>query len=615
MDNHDIAAVLRELAVFSDLSGANPFKARAFEAVARTVEKLAESIADLAAQDRLAEVKGVGKGTGQVIRELLATGASSELATLKAAFPAGITDLLSLPGMGPKRVKAVYEGLGVATIEALEAACRDGRVAAIEGFGEKTQANILKAVEFLKTASGQRLFGDALIIGGELAEACRASGLFARADVAGSLRRGKHVFKDIDILLVPARDGAEADIQSHLASLADPDGLIGAGPTKVSIRRTGLQVDFRVVPPASWPAALQHFTGSKEHNTALRSRAKSLGLKMNEYGVYDASGAALPLGDEAAVYRAIGLAWMPPEIREADGEIEAAEAGTLPALVEPADIRGMVHVHSTWSDGRNTVEEMARGCLARGYSWMCLSDHSRSAGYAGGLSEERLRAQADEVAGLNRKLAPFRIFHGIESDILVNGSLDYPDEVLAGLDFVIGSVHAKLGMGREEATARLLAAIANPRLTILGHPGGGLLLEREAYPWDTQAVLAALAGRAGVLEHNCNPHRLDPGWQVLKRAGAMGILVSIDPDAHDIQGFDDMRFGLTMARKAWLGRRDVLNYAHRGGDRCVLRRAESPWPLRIAPRSCGGRERSSASSRRSTPTPGAPSITAGRSSC
>ena len=559
MDNRDIAAVLREIAVFSDLSGANPFKARAFEAVARTVEKLGESLADLAAQDRLAEVKGVGKGTEQVIRELLAEGTSTELAKLKAAFPPGITDLLSLPGMGPKRVKMVYERLGASTIAALEAACHDGRVAQIEGFGEKTQANILKAIEFLKTASGQRLFGDALAIGGGLADACRASGLFTSADIAGSLRRGKHVFKDIDILLVPAREGTEPDVQTFLASLADPDGLIGAGPTKVSIRRTGLQVDFRVVPPASWPAALQHFTGSKEHNTALRSRAKSLGLKMNEYGVFDASGAALPLDDEASVYRSIGLAWIPPEIREADGEIEAAEAGTLPSLIEPSDIRGMVHVHSTWSDGTRSVEEMARGCMARGFSWMCLSDHSRSAGYAGGLSETRLREQADEVAKLNRKLAPFRIFHGIESDILVDGSLDYPDEVLAELDFVIGSVHAKLGMGRAEATARLLAAVANPRLTILGHPGGGLLLEREAYPWDEQAVLAAMAGRAAVLEHNCNPHRLDPGWQVLKRARALGILVSIDPDAHGIEGFDDMRFGVTMARKAWLGRRDVLN--------------------------------------------------------
>jgi DNA polymerase (family 10) len=559
MDNRDIAAVLREIAIFNDLSGGNAFKSRAFEAVARTVEKMPESLADLAAQDRLSEVKGVGKGTEQVIRELLGTGASSELAKLKAGFPPGITDLLSLAGMGPKRVKAVYERLGVSTIEALESACRDGRVAGLEGFAEKTQANILKAIEFRKTASDQCLFSEALAIGGGLTKTCGDCGLFARTDIAGSLRRGKHVFKDIDILLVPARDGSEEEVQSFLVSLADPDGLIGAGPTKVSIRRSGLQVDFRVVPPVSWPAALQHFTGSKEHNTALRSRAKTLGLKMNEYGVYDAAGAALPLDDEASVYRAVGLDWIPPEIREADGEIEAAAAGELPDLVTPEDFRGMVHVHSTWSDGTCSVEELARGCIARGLGWMWLSDHSRTAAYAGGLSEERLRAQAEEVATLNTKLEPFRIFHGIESDILGDGSLDYPDEVLAGLDFVIGSVHAKLGMGREEATARLVAAIAQPRLTMLGHPGGGLLLSREGYPWDEQKVLAALAERGVALEHNCNPHRLDPGWQVLKRAREQGILVSVNPDAHDLEGFDDVRFGVTMARKAWLGKQDVLN--------------------------------------------------------
>lgn len=559
MDNRDIAGVLREIAVFNDLSGGNAFKSRAFEAVARTVEKLPERLADLAGQDRLSEVKGIGKGTEQVIRELLATGASSELARLKAGFPPGITDLLSLTGMGPKRVKTVYERLGVSSVEALEKACREGRVAELDGFGIKTQANILKAIEFLLTTAGQRRYNEALAIGTDLARHCRDSGLFARVDLAGSLRRGKHVFKDIDILLVPARDGSGTEIESFLASLADPDGLTGAGPTKVSLRRTGLPVDFRVVPAGSWPAALQHFTGSKEHNTALRSRAKTLGLKMNEYGVYDASGTALPLDDEASVYRAVGLAWIPPEIREADGEIEAAAAGTLPVLVEPGDFRGMVHVHSTWSDGTCSIEEMARACIDRGLRWMCLSDHSRSAGYAGGLSEERLRGQAAEVAAVNRRLAPFRVFHGIESDILVDGGLDYPDEVLAGLDFVIGSVHAKLGMGRDEATARLVAAIAHPRLTMLGHPGGGLLLSREGYPWDEQKVLAALADHGVALEHNCNPHRLDPGWQVLKRAREMGVLVSVNPDAHDLEGLDDVRFGVTMARKAWLGTRDVLN--------------------------------------------------------
>jgi len=559
MDNHDVAAVLREIAVFNDLAGGNAFRSRAFEAVARSVEQLPERLADLVEQGRLAEVKGVGKGTEQVIRELLATGASSELARLKAGFPPGITGLLALSGMGPKRVKAVYERLGVATVDALEGACRAGRVAELDGFGEKTQAKILKAIEFHKTTVGQRLYREALAIGDELVRLCGASPLFARVDIAGSLRRGKHVLKDIDILLVPAGGAGEAQIQSLLASRADPDGLIGAGPTKVSIRRTGLQVDFRVVPAESWPAALQHFTGSKEHNTALRARAKALGLKMNEYGVYDAAGAALTLEDEASVYRSVGLPWIPPEIREADGEIEAAAAGALPALVEPADVRGMVHVHSAWSDGTCAGEALARAGIARGRDWMCLSDHSRSAGYAGGLSEARLREQAAEVASLNRKLAPFRIFHGIESAILGDGSLDYPDEVLAGLDFVIGSVHAKLGMGRDEATARLLAAIAHPYLTMLGHPGGGLLLTREGYPWDERQVLDALARHGVALEHNCHPQRLDPGWQVLKRARERGVPVSINPDAHDLGGLDDMRCGSTMARKAWRGRRDVLN--------------------------------------------------------
>jgi DNA polymerase (family 10) len=318
-------------------------------------------------------------------------------------------------------------------------------------------------------------------------------------------------------------------------------------------------VDFRVVPEESYPAALQHFTGSKEHNTQLRSRAKTMGMKMSEWGVYDSAGRALPLRDEKDVYEKVGLRWIPPELREADGEIEAAEAGTLPDLVEEKDFKGMIHVHSTASDGTRSIEEMARQCIRRGYRWLCMSDHSRSAAYAGGLSSERLLDQVKEIRGLNESLAPFRIFAGVESDILGDGSLDYPDDVLLQLDFVIGSVHSRLSMDPEAATARLLAAAANPLLTILGHPSGRLLLSREGYHWDETAILGALAARGAALEHNCNPHRLDPDWGVLKRASRKGIPIAIDPDAHDIDGFDDMRFGITMARKAWLTRKDILN--------------------------------------------------------
>jgi DNA polymerase (family X) len=563
MDNRGIASFLSELAVYSELAGENPFKARAFQNVARAIEKHALSIETLIAEGRVHEIKGIGPSIEEMITEAIATGTCKALEDLKAKFPPGITDMLSLSGMGPKKVKAVYDALGISTIGELEYACRENRLASLSGFGEKTQANVLKAIEFRKTTQAQRLFSDAIAIGDSLVAAVTATNLFARIDIAGSLRRGKSTFKDIDILLMAKPDVDSATIRGALVALADAErdgpAVIGAGDTKVSIRREGLPVDFRIVPEESYPAALQHFTGSKEHNTLLRSRAKAMGMKMSEWGVFDATGAAIPLKDEKDAYAAVGLAWIPPEIREADGEIEAAEAGTLPTLVEEKDFRGMIHVHTSASDGARSLEEMARECIRRGYSWLALSDHSRSAAYAGGLSSERLLAQVDDIRALNVSLTPFRIFAGIESDILADGGLDYPDEVLAKLDFVIGSVHSKLTMDPAAATARLLAAAKNPHLTILGHPSGRLLLSREGYQWDENAIVDALAARGAALEHNCNPHRLDPDWGVLKRAARMGVRIAIDPDAHEISGYDDMRFGITMARKAWLTRADILN--------------------------------------------------------
>jgi DNA polymerase (family 10) len=434
---------------------------------------------------------------------------------------------------------------------------------ALEGFGEKSQSNILNAIEFRKTTQASRLYSEALAIGEELAALAAGTNLFSSVDIAGSLRRGKAVFKDIDVLLVPKPETSIKTIQERLLQFADEtaDGraVISAGDTKVSIRRHGLQVDFRILPAEAHPAALQHFTGSREHNTLLRSRAKGMDLKMSEYGVFEANGEAIKLNEETDVYGAVGLAWIPPEIREADGEIEAAERGELPALVEAKDFLGMIHVHTKASDGTRSLEELARECIRRGYQWLCVSDHSRTAAYAGGLSAEALVAQARAIRKLNETVAPFRVFAGIESDILADGGLDYPDDVLSELDFVIGSVHFKLSMDRETATERLLAAIANPRLTILGHPSGRLLLSREGYGFDEQRVLAALASSGTALEHNCNPHRLDPDWDVLKRAARKGIMISVNPDAHDFEGLDDMRYGITMARKAWLGPRNILN--------------------------------------------------------
>ncbi len=562
MDNSEIAAILHEISVFSDLSGENPFKSRAFDAASRAIDQHPEPVSELAAQGRLREVKGIGKSIEETIKDIVAHGSSKLLSEMKSKFPPQITDLLSLSGMGPKRVKAVYEKLGVSTIGELEYACRENRLAALEGFGEKSQANILRAIEFQKTTQESRLFSEALAIGGELARLAAESSLFQSVDIAGSLRRGKAIFKDIDLLLVPKKGKTIEQVQKLLLSFADTEpagsGVIGAGETKVSIRRQGLQVDFRIVPAASYPAALQHFTGSKEHNTHLRSRAKLMGMKMSEWGVYKGE-KALDVKDERAVYEAVGLSWIPPEIREADGEIEAAESGKLPVLVEAKDLRGMIHVHSRASDGVRSIGVLALECRKRGYSYLCLSDHSRTAAYAGGLSVERLREQISEVKKLNKELSPFRIFCGIESDILSDGSLDYPDEVLSQLDFVIGSIHFKLSMDRETATERLLAAIINPRLTILGHVSGRLLLSREGYPYDEEKLLDAMAAKGVVLEHNSNPHRLDPDWGMLKRAARKGVRISINPDAHDLDGFDDMSYGIIMARKAWLTKKDVLN--------------------------------------------------------
>ncbi|MGO9308186.1 MAG: DNA polymerase/3'-5' exonuclease PolX [Spirochaetia bacterium] len=563
MDNRAVVDILNQIAVFSELAGENPFKSRAFQSVARTVEKHPESVAALCAEGRLREIKGIGASIEEIIREIVTTGDSRVLKKLKSGFPEGITELLTLTGVGPKKVKTIWEKLGIATVGELEYACRENRLVGLEGFGEKSQTKILQAIEFQKTTQASRLFSEALAIGEELVRSAVDSKLFTHVDLAGSLRRGKSTLKDIDILLVPRKTGEIAQTRDRLIALADTgaDGpaVIGAGDTKVSIRCQGLQVDFRIVPEESYPAALQHFTGSKEHNTFLRTRAKVMGMKMSEWGVYGEDGEPLHVKDEAEVYARVGLQWIPPEMREADGEIEAAEAGTLPRLVEERDFRGMIHVHSAASDGKRGIEELARECIRRGCSWLGLSDHSRTAAYAGGLSEDALIAQVNEIRGLNRDLAPFRIFAGVESDILSDGGLDYPDSVLARLDFVIGSIHSRLAMDRETATARLLAAARNPRLTILGHPSGRLLLSREGYPWDEQAVLAALAERGAALEHNCNPHRLDPDWSVLKRAARMRVPVAVDPDAHDIGGFDDMRYGVIMARKAWLTKADVLN--------------------------------------------------------
>jgi DNA polymerase (family 10) len=565
MENREIVTVLERIAVLKELAGENAFKTRSFQNAARALEGLDRPAAGLYAEGRLREIPGVGEAIATVIGELLDTGTCAELRQLMTEIPQGLLDILELQGVGPKKARAVWQKLGITTLDGLEKACREHRLQGLDGFGPKSEGKILEAVGFKRSRSGFFLFDQALALARALVVVLEESGLCQRVEIAGSLRRGKDLVKDADILVVCQSEKAIPALREKLISLADRKpgtgderDIIGQGDTKVSIRFRGLQVDFRIILSRSAACALQYFTGSKDHNTQLRGRAKTLGYKVNEYEIAGEKKSLHPKSEEE-FYETLGLAWIPPELREGGGELEAAESRRLPRLVERRDLCGLIHCHTTYSDGALSLNELAAECRERGYQYLCLSDHSRSARYAGGLLPEMLHKQRAEIEVLNRAYTPFRIFHGVESDILIDGSLDYPPEILGGLDFVIGAVHSKLTMTKPEATARLLAAVSNPYLTILAHPSGRLLLARDGYEYDSGRLLAALAEYGVVLEHNCHPARLDPDWRILKQAAAAGITVSLDSDLHGREGFEHIDLGVCMARKAWLGPAQILN--------------------------------------------------------
>jgi DNA polymerase (family 10) len=558
MTNKEIAAHLKEIARYSELSGENPFKVQAFNGAARAIESTSGSIEKIAGEGRLREIRGIGRGVEDVVLELLATGQSSLLRELKRPFPDTIAELFSLSGLGPKRIKILWEKLKLSTVGELEYACKENRLLKLDGFGKRSQDNILRAIDFKKRYRDLHLLSEARGTANEVLDAIHRSNRFKQAVIAGSLRRGKSILKDIDILLSTITHRKNNRGKELFLSLADNRELLAFGPTKVSIHRGGIQIDFRIVDHDSFPCALQHFTGSKEHNTILRARARRMGFKLNEYGLYRGQ-QTIPTPSEESIYKALGLGYIPPQIREGGEEIERGSLSSLPTLIELEDLRGMIHVHSNYSDGLNSIEEIAHACKIRGFSYLCLADHSQSAFYAHGLTGKRVLKQLDEVKEINGRLDPFRIFCGIESDILSDGSLDYPESILKQLDFVIGSIHSKLSMSPGEATTRLIKAIRNPYLTIMGHISGRLLLSREGYGYDEEKVLAALCEERVVLEHNCNPHRLDPDWPLLKRAAQKGIRVALSPDAHSAQGLSDIEYGAIMARKGWLERKDVIN--------------------------------------------------------
>jgi DNA polymerase (family 10) len=558
MTNPEIVALFTEIGDYLEVKGENPFRVRAYRRAAQAIEGLAEDVAALAARNALLEVPGIGKDLAGKITEYLSSGAIGYLEELRAEIPAGVIELMGIHGVGPKTAKLLYEQVGVDSVEKLEALARAHRLAGLPGIKAKTEENILKGIAVWRSGRERTPLGAALLLAEEILPRLRALPEVRQIEAAGSLRRMKETVKDIDILVTSESPARVMEVFVGLPNVAE---VLAHGETKSSVRlREGIQADLRVVEPESFGAALQYFTGSKQHNIRVRELAQRRGLKVSEYGVFEErSNRRVAGATEEEVYAAVGLPWVPPELREDGGEIEAALEGRLPLLVSVADIRGDLQMHSTWSDGAHPVAELVEGVRAKGYRYMALTDHSRAVTVAGGMTEERLLRMAEEVQALNRKLRGFRVLAGCEVDILGDGRLDFPDEILRRLDIVLVSVHSRFKMSRDEMTARIVRAVSHPLVHILAHPTGRLIGERAAYEVDMEAVLAAARQAGTAVEINASPSRLDLNDHHARRAKDLGIPVVINTDAHRIGQLDYMRFGVSVARRAWLGPQDVLN--------------------------------------------------------
>jgi DNA polymerase (family 10) len=554
MDNDAMARALLELADVLELGGEAPFRVRAFRGAGRAIEGLGEPIAERIRDKKLGHIAGIGPGVVRRLEELVATGKLAELEAARAKLPPGIMDLMNLPGVGIKTAQQVWKERGITTIDALEAAAKSGQLADLARFGKKREEKLVVSIEaWRKRASAPKRWpmAEALDLADALCARVRAIPGVLACEFAGSLRRRRETVGDLDILVAAAPEHA-ASIMDAWCAMPEVTERLGKGDTRASVVfKNGLQGDLRVVPPASFGAALQYFTGSKDHNVAMRTLAVRKGLKVSEYGVFDESGKSLAGEREEDVYGAIGLAWMPPELRENRGEIDAARAGALPALVELADLKGDLHMHTKETDGGATIEEMALAAKAAGRSYIAITDHSQALGVANGMTRERLRAHVRRIREAQDKLG-FRILAGVEADILADGALDLDGE-LEGLDWVVGSVHSKLDMPREEITRRVVRAIESGRIDCVGHVTGRLLGLREGSPIDLEAVLSALA-RAGVaVELNCSPLRLDIAESGARMARDLGVPVAINSDAHSTRELGYLRYGIGIARRAWLG--------------------------------------------------------------
>ncbi|HKQ18792.1 MAG TPA: DNA polymerase/3'-5' exonuclease PolX [Candidatus Eisenbacteria bacterium] len=556
MDKRDVARTLEEIAVLLELTGENPFKVRAYESAARAVDGLAEDLGGVVSEARLTEIGGIGASIASKIAELWTTGRMTFHDELVAKVPPGYIEMSRIPGLGPKKIRALGEALHVTSVADLKTAAETGRIRGLKGFGEQSERKILKGIAVLELGSARFLAGVARPIAEELLEGLKRHPAVEQAEVGGSLRRGLETVKDIDLLVATKKP---ADVTQAFLALVPDASIIGSGETKTSVRLpSGLAVDIRLVLPTQFPFALHYFTGNVAHNVRVRSRAIDRGFSLNEYELSGKRHAAI--ANEADLFKVLGLAYIEPELREDLGEIEAAEKGALPDLITLDDMRGILHCHTTYSDGKSTLVEMANAAEAWGASYLGISDHSQSARfYANGLTEEDLLRQEAEIDAWNKKSKQLRILKGAEVDILPDGSLDYADKILSRLDFVVASIHASLMMDEKAMTARIVKALRNKHVNIFAHPTGRILLQRDGYKFKTEEVFRVAAGEGVAVEVNANTHRLDLDWREIRAAKARGVTFAINPDAHHVTGYDDIRFGVGVARKGWLTKGDVVN--------------------------------------------------------
>ena len=567
MNKDQVAEVLTDIATLLELKGENPFKTRAYQNAARTIETLSEPLDKVVAEARLADIKGIGEALQQKITELVTTGRLQYYEDLKAATPPGLVAMLDIPGLGPKKIKALHDELGIDTVEKLEQACKDGKIAVLKGFGEKTQTNIIEGINRRRAYASRHLISEALPRAEPLLEALRSHPDVIRCSTAGSLRRHREVIGDIDLLASSKQPAAVIEFFTSQPGILN---VIAKGETKASVLlEGGIQSDLRVVSDAEYSSALLYFTGSKEHNIIMRQRAIDRGLRLNEYGLFHSKVETrdpkllVKCRTEEEMFEKLGLHYIPPEMREDMGEIALAEKGPLPRLIEWTDLKGSLHNHSTWSDGHQRPEEIAKAMRELGLAYWGITDHSKSSFQANGLDAARVRQQLKEIASINATLAKegtdFRLLTGTEVDILKDGKLDFPNDLLAELDVVIASIHQSFNQTEAETTARLIGAAQNPYVHILGHLTGRLLLEREPYKVDHRAVISACAETGTWIELNAHPMRLDMDWRWWPYAKSKGVKCAINCDGHRLGDAAFLHLGAGIARKGWLTKEDVVN--------------------------------------------------------